>query len=94
MGRKEEGDEYEIPISDDRPDPAESLQREERVLALRGIVEGLKPHYRKMIELRYFEEKSYEEIAEEMNLPIGTVKVQLFRAKDLLSGLLAKYRDI
>ena len=70
------------------------MQRDERVAALRGIVDGLKPHYRRMIELRYFEEKSYEEIAEEMELPIGTVKVQLFRAKDLLSGLLAKHKDI
>jgi RNA polymerase sigma-70 factor (ECF subfamily) len=41
-----------------------------------------------MIELRYFEEKSYEEIAEEMQLPLGTVKAQLFRAKDLLQELL------
>jgi RNA polymerase sigma-70 factor (ECF subfamily) len=47
-----------------------------------------------MIELRYFEEKSYDEIAEEMQLPIGTVKVQLFRAKELLEGLLAKHKDI
>jgi RNA polymerase sigma factor (sigma-70 family) len=94
VGRNEDGDEYEIPISDGQPDPAESMQRDERVAALRGIVDGLKPHYRRMIELRYFEEKSYEEIAEEMELPIGTVKVQLFRAKDLLSGLLAKHKDI
>ncbi|MFM2228180.1 MAG: hypothetical protein RL664_1523, partial [Bacteroidota bacterium] len=88
VGRKEEGDEYEIPISDDRPDPAESLQREERVLALRGIVEGLKPHYRKMIELRYFEEKSYEEISEILELPLGTVKAQLFRARDFMFELM------
>ena len=94
VGRNEDGDEYEIPISDGQPDPAESMQRDERVAALRGIVDELKPHYRRMIELRYFEEKSYEEIAEEMELPIGTVKVQLFRAKDLLSGLLAKHKDI
>jgi RNA polymerase sigma-70 factor (ECF subfamily) len=94
VGRNEDGEEYEIPISNAQPDPAESMQREERVAALRGIVDELKPHYRRMIELRYFEEKSYEEIAEEMSLPIGTVKVQLFRAKDLLSGLLAKHKDI
>jgi RNA polymerase sigma-70 factor (ECF subfamily) len=43
-----------------------------------------------MIELRYFEEKSYEEIAEEMDLPLGTVKAQLFRARDLLHEIMKR----
>ena len=40
--------------------------------------------YRTMIELRYYEELSYEEIAQELSLPLGTVKAQLFRAKEIL----------
>jgi RNA polymerase sigma factor (sigma-70 family) len=94
FSKSEDGEQYEIPISDGELDPAQSLERNQRVALLRGIVDQLKPSYKRMIELRYFEEKSYDEIAEEMQLPIGTVKVQLFRAKELLEGLLAKHKDI
>lgn len=51
---------------------------------MKEIVSKLKPRYRKLIELRYFSEYSYDEIAQELDLPIGTVKAQLFRARDLL----------
>jgi len=44
----------------------------------------LKPRYRVLVELRYFQEMSYEEVAEELDLPLGTVKAQLFRARELL----------
>ena len=49
---------------------------------------GLSQKYRLMIELRYFEEMSYEEISTELDIPLGTVKAQLFRAKEVLSNLL------
>jgi RNA polymerase sigma factor (sigma-70 family) len=52
------------------------------------VVEKLKPHYRRLVELRYFQELSYEEIAEELQLPLGTVKAQLFRARDLLYNIM------
>jgi RNA polymerase sigma-70 factor (ECF subfamily) len=55
---------------------------------MRSLVSKLKPRYRKLIELRYFNELSYEEIAEELELPIGTVKAQLFRARELLYNIL------
>ena len=51
---------------------------------MRDVVERLKPRYKKLVELRYFQERSYEEIAEELNLPLGTVKAQLFRAREFL----------
>jgi RNA polymerase sigma-70 factor (ECF subfamily) len=50
----------------------------------------LKPRYRVLIELRYFKEYSYDEIAKELDLPIGTVKAQLFRARELLQQILKK----
>jgi RNA polymerase sigma-70 factor (ECF subfamily) len=56
-------------------------------------VEKLNPKYRQLIELRYFEELSYDEIAEKTDLPIGTVKAQLFRAKDLLYQLYNPSKD-
>ena len=87
-GRGEDGDQFEIPIKDDQLNPEQQMQRSQSINQVRAVVDQLKPHYKRMIELRYFEEKSYEEIAEEMNLPLGTVKAQLFRAKDLLQELL------
>jgi RNA polymerase sigma factor (sigma-70 family) len=69
-------------------DPEESLINEQKIRLMRSLVSKLKPRYRKLIELRYFSELSYEEIAEELELPIGTVKAQLFRARELLFNIL------
>jgi RNA polymerase sigma-70 factor (ECF subfamily) len=52
------------------------------------VVDKLKPHYRHLIEMRYFKEWSYEEIATSLDLPLGTVKAQLFRARELLYEIL------
>lgn len=60
---------------------------------LRGNINRLKPQYRRLIEMRYFKEYSYEEIASELKLPIGTVKAQLFRAKSLLYNILTKSEE-
>ena len=60
---------------------------------MREVVEKLKPHYRHMIELRYFQEWSYEEIASNLDLPLGTVKAQLFRARELLYQILKGAED-
>ncbi|MBN2274507.1 MAG: sigma-70 family RNA polymerase sigma factor [Bacteroidales bacterium] len=69
-------------------DPEENLINEQKIKLMRSVVSKLKPRYRKLIELRYFNELSYEEIAEELELPIGTVKAQLFRARELLYNIL------
>ena len=69
-------------------DPEETLINEQKIKLMRSLVAKLKPRYRKLIELRYFNELSYEEIAEELELPIGTVKAQLFRARELLYNIL------
>jgi RNA polymerase sigma factor (sigma-70 family) len=70
------------------PDPEETLINQQKAILMRNVVTKLKPRYRKLIELRYFNEFSYEEIAEELELPIGTVKAQLFRARELLFNIL------
>ena len=69
-------------------DPEEEMIKEQKMKLMRSIVSKLKPRYRRLIELRYFKEFSYEEIAEELELPIGTVKAQLFRARELLYNIL------
>ncbi len=71
-------------------DPEEELIKKQKVKLLREVVKKLKPRYRRLIELRYFKEYSYEEIAQELELPLGTVKAQLFRARELLYNILKK----
>jgi len=75
-------------IPTDTLDPEENMINQQKVILLRSVVAKLKPRYRKLIELRYFHEFSYEEISEELELPIGTVKAQLFRARELLYNIL------
>jgi len=89
-GQMDEMDNYTINIQSDTPDPEEALIIRQRVANLRDVVSQLKPRYRNLIELRYFKEYSYEEISDELSLPIGTVKAQLFRAKTLLYNILKK----
>lgn len=87
---QEDIDNMTVNIQSDLPDPEERLINDQKFAVLREIVSQLKPRYRRLIELRYFKEYSYEEIASEMKLPIGTVKAQLFRAKSLLFNIFAK----
>jgi RNA polymerase sigma factor (sigma-70 family) len=83
-------DNVTVNIQSDLPDPEESLINLQKIAALKDIVSQLKPRYRSLIELRYYKEYSYEEISSELNIPIGTVKAQLFRAKTLLYNILIK----
>ncbi len=71
-------------------DPEEEYIRTQRIELMQYVVSELRQKYRLMIELRFFEELSYEEIARELNIPLGTVKAQLFRAKELIFNQLQK----
>jgi RNA polymerase sigma-70 factor (ECF subfamily) len=77
-----------INVREDTDTPEESYIRGQKAKILRKIVAKLKPRYRTLLELRYFKEYTYEEIAKELNLPLGTVKVQLFRSREMLFDLL------
>jgi RNA polymerase sigma factor (sigma-70 family) len=72
------------------PNPEEKMIIKQRGRILHNFIQKLKPQYRTLIELRYFKEYSYEEIAKELDLPLGTVKVQLFRARNMLYTLIGK----
>lgn len=74
-------------------DPEESIMHKQKVMLMRDLVAKLKPRYRLLVEKRYFEELSYEEISEELDLPLGTVKAQLFRARDFLANMMEKTKD-
>jgi len=69
-------------------DPEEKCIEKQKIFLMREVVDKLKPRYKQLVELRYFKELSYEEISLELELPIGTVKAQLFRAREFLYNIL------
>lgn len=69
-------------------DPEEQYIREQKIHMMRDVVHRLKPHYKRLIVLRYFKEYSYDEIVQEIGLPLGTVKAQLFRAREFLFNIM------
>lgn len=83
-----EGQDHSQNIKANTPDPEETFIRKQKNNNLRLLVNNLKPKYREMIELFYFQEMSHEEISQRLDLPIGTIKAQLFRARELLYNAL------
>jgi len=88
----EEGNEVTMDIKSGYLDPEEKFIKAQKIKVMHEVVDKLKPRYKKLIELRYFKEWSYEEISANLNIPIGTVKGQLYRAKEILLQILKNSR--
>jgi RNA polymerase sigma factor (sigma-70 family) len=88
-----DGDSVRIDVESNTLDPEEEIIKAQKVKMMRLVVSKLKPRYRELIEKRYFQELTYEEIADEMDLPLGTVKAQLFRARDFLANMMKNTKD-
>ncbi len=84
----DDGDDRPLQIRSDTLNPEEHSIKKQQNEQLKDIVDKLPNRYRNLIRLRYFEELSYEEISQQLDLPLGTVKAQLFRARDLLSNVM------
>jgi RNA polymerase sigma factor (sigma-70 family) len=75
------------------PDPEETYVKKQKTEKVRLLVENLKPRYKTMIEMFYFEEMTHDEISTKLNMPLGTIKAQLFRARELLYNALKRGDD-
>ncbi|HLV63681.1 RNA polymerase sigma factor [Galbibacter sp.] len=75
-------------LADDSPTAEDKLITEQNLASLLQDLKKLKPHYQKVLHLRYFQELSYDEIAKELNEPLNNVKVKLLRAKRLLAEII------
>lgn len=82
-----------IQIKTGTKDPEEKYIEKQKIDLMREIVSKLDDPYRTLVEMRYFRELSYEEIAVERSIPLGTVKAQLFRARSLLADQMRKSRS-
>ena len=76
--------EVALEIPDWSHNPEEDLYRKRRAVTIGEAIESLPPKYREVIVLRHQQDRSYEEIAEQLRIPIGTVKARVFRARELL----------
>lgn len=84
-----DGDEVKK-VLDESPSVEDRLITEQNLANLLQDIKKLKPHYQKVINLRYFNELSYAEIAKELNEPVNNIKVKLLRAKKLLAEIITK----
>lgn len=88
LRKTDEGGEMSFDVEDTGLNPENFLLKKQRLQIIRKIVSSLEPKYRRLVRLRYFKEYSYQEIADELDMPVGTVKAQLFRSREQLFTLL------
>ena len=77
-------------IADTTPSAEDELITEQNLSQLLQYIKELKPHYQEVIQLRYFQEMSYQEIANQLEEPLSNVKVKILRAKKLLAEIIQK----
>ncbi len=92
--KDDSGEEVAIDIRDHNLDPQERAIKTQKVELMQMIVTKLPHKYQRLVELRYFKEYSYDEIAKKIEIPLGTVKAQLHRAKELLFDMIKDKREI
>lgn len=80
-------------IPDQSPSQEDLLITEQNLAELLRYIKQLKPHYQEIINLRYFQEMSYNEISDQLEEPLSNVKVRLLRAKKLLAELITQNRN-
>ena len=77
-------------IIDETPSAEDDIITEQNLSQLLGYIKELKPAYQEVIQLRYFQEMSYLDIAETLEEPLNNIKVKLLRAKKLLAEIISK----
>ncbi|WP_136668300.1 RNA polymerase sigma factor [Flavobacterium sp. H122] len=86
----DEEDDIAYGIADDSPSAEDQIITEQNLNRLLQFIKQLKPAYQEVIQMRYFQEMSYQEIADELNEPLNNVKIKLLRAKKLLAEIIEK----
>jgi RNA polymerase sigma-70 factor (ECF subfamily) len=89
----EDGKRTNFDLISDMLNPEQEMEQKQRIAILRQIVDQLKPKYRTLVKLRYFKEMTYDEIATTLDIPIGTVKAQLYRSREQLFKIMSGIKD-
>lgn len=88
----DEEDNQAYNVADSSPSAEDQLITQQNLSQLLQFIKQLKPHYQEVIQLRYFQELSYQEISEQLEEPLSNVKVKLLRAKKLLAEIIKNKR--
>lgn len=88
------GDENTLDFKDTNLTPQENTIKNQKIKIIQFLVAKLPEKYQRLVTLRYFDELSYEEIATELNSPMGTVKAQLHRARELLYAMIKNKKHL
>ena len=84
----QDGEEFELQLPDKGPSPDQVIQRKQVLEFLGEVIADLPPHYKAITLLRHDQQLSYEEIAEVLQLPLGTVKARIHRARNMIQQML------
>lgn len=87
------GDAVQIDVEDKNLNPQEVAIKSQKIELIQMFVTKLPAKYQRLVKLRYFQELSYEEIAKELDAPLGTVKAQLHRARELMYDLVKNKKE-
>src|SRR6185295_15862663 len=87
------GESVSIDVEDSNLNPQEEAIKAQKEELIQIFVDKLPAKYQKLVRLRYFHELSYEEIAKELDAPLGTVKAQLHRARELMYELVKNKKE-
>ncbi len=91
--KDDNGESVNIDIEDKNPDPQEETIKSQKRELIQMFVTKLPAKYQRLVRLRYFQELSYDEIAQELDAPLGTVKAQLHRARELMYDLVKNKKE-
>ncbi|MBL6448700.1 sigma-70 family RNA polymerase sigma factor [Fulvivirga sp. 29W222] len=87
------GEAVQIDVEDKNLNPQEETIKSQKIELIQMFVTKLPAKYQRLVRLRYFQEFSYEEIATELDAPLGTVKAQLHRARELMYDLVKNKKE-
>lgn len=85
-----EDDERAFDVVDESPSAEDDLITEQNLSQLLQYIKQLKPAYQEVIQMRYFQEMSYQEMADNLDEPLNNIKIKLLRAKKLLAEVITK----
>lgn len=89
----DDGQSVSIEVEDGSLNPQEEAIKAQKIELIQLFVTMLPAKYQKLVRLRYYNELSYEEIAQELEAPLGTVKAQLHRARELMYDLVKNKKE-
>ena len=85
--------EMNVQIPDQNYETDRNIIRKQRKKIIQNEIENLPEKYKDVIRMRHMEEMSYQEISDQLDLPLGTVKAHIFRARELLYKALKDKKD-